>query len=168
MFSICEPVSLTCKVEIIIPFHPIPRGINVPPGYQTFMKDHNCPNAFITDKHIVLLQEFDFLSKNFPYRFPLLFHLYSQFETLANTSMGKEKFLWEPQSLLCSSQSLASHSHLCAPPVVNWAKKANPSEVACLSSTLKHFAHMIFSLLHLPHLLLCLLPLILSNKEGIY
>lgn len=119
----------------MIPLHPVPKGINVPAGYQTFMKDHNCPNAFITNTLSCYKNLIFFFLKIFLTTFLCCFTSTLNLRSCLILQWENKNSIWESQSLLCSiliSLHLIHTSMLS--PVVNWAKKANPSR-----GSLSHF-----------------------------
>ena len=114
-------VSLPCKMEIAMPLHPVRRVPNVRAQKQQVCQLLRLPFIITTvqlllfQSRSLLLEEFG-LSKVTPQNSPLLFHFYSQFETLLHTSMGKEIFQSGRPSL-SSGQSLTMLAYLLTLPL---------------------------------------------------
>ena len=157
-------VSLPCKMEIVMPLHPVRRVPNVRAQKQQVCQLLRLPFMITTvqlllfQSRSLLLEKFD-LSKVIPQTSPLLFHFYSQFGTLLHTSVGKEIFQSGRLSLF-SGQSLTMLAYLPTPPSLwslpLWSEPRaptppSPSPVAWLSSssTLEVFTqiHSLFCIL---------------------
>lgn len=104
-----------------MPLHPVRRVPNVRAQKQQVCQLLRLPFIITTvqlllfQSRSLLLEEFG-LSKVTPQNSPLLFHFYSQFETLLHTSMGKEIFQSGRPSL-SSGQSLTMLAYLLTLPL---------------------------------------------------